>query len=768
MQRKFSAALFIIGFSGMVAQIILIRELLVVFHGNELSLGIIIANWLISEASGAYFMGGLLKKIYKKFDIFIILQILFSISLLLSVLGVRTFKNILGFTTGEILSPWIILISSLFLIFLPSFIHGSLFSISCKLKENNKEPASSIGIVYVFETLGNIAAALCLNFVLLPHFHSIDIVLVTSILITSSCMFLIFRDIDFRIIKRSTKIISLTFFITFIISLLSPVSDFIHKISIDKQWQGQKIISYKNSIFGNIAITSLDEQITFYSNADPLFICPAPDTMSHEELAHIPLLYHPNPKNILVLSGGIGGFLSELSKYPVKIDNAEIDPAIIQTSIEIDNKFQLSPVHEELYNKKIKHHLIDGRLFITKTASYYDAIFINLDIPTQIQTNRLFTKEFMKKARSRLKNNGLFVLTLPGSLNYMSVELKKLNACIRNTLNSVFESVIVIPGTRNIYIASPSNLNKSMDVLLETLQKRNIKTHLITPFHISLKLDKTYQTWFENEMKNINVKINQDLTPIGTFYAQSYQNSFFSYGKENIFEKILSASYSKIIYSALLIFFIIFLLKFLSFNFHIKTSLSATIATTGFASMFFNMSSILIFQIYYGYVYYFISLLIAFFMCGVSIGAYFATKHIKNNVYIKNRIIRLQYGIIVLIIALFIFTLGFKKYDNVPVLHFLFRYVLLALNLIFGILQGYEFPTICKSFNFFTKRKDKTAGFLYACDLLGGFAGGILSTILLIPLYGLLRSCTIVVLIKVIIIFLLSRIKLDNFSQKNV
>ncbi len=44
------ASLLIMGLSGIVAQIILLRELLVTFLGNELTLGIILANWMIMEA----------------------------------------------------------------------------------------------------------------------------------------------------------------------------------------------------------------------------------------------------------------------------------------------------------------------------------------------------------------------------------------------------------------------------------------------------------------------------------------------------------------------------------------------------------------------------------------------------------------------------------------------------------------------------------------------------------------------------------------------
>ena len=57
MKKHISIAVLTMGFSGLVAQMLLLRELLVVYSGNELSIGIIIANWLILEAFGSFFVG---------------------------------------------------------------------------------------------------------------------------------------------------------------------------------------------------------------------------------------------------------------------------------------------------------------------------------------------------------------------------------------------------------------------------------------------------------------------------------------------------------------------------------------------------------------------------------------------------------------------------------------------------------------------------------------------------------------------------------------
>ncbi len=66
--QSFKVSLLIMGMSGIVAQIVLLRELLVSFFGNELTLGIILANWLILEAIGSFFIGKSVEKTERKIE----------------------------------------------------------------------------------------------------------------------------------------------------------------------------------------------------------------------------------------------------------------------------------------------------------------------------------------------------------------------------------------------------------------------------------------------------------------------------------------------------------------------------------------------------------------------------------------------------------------------------------------------------------------------------------------------------------------------------
>lgn len=101
MQRSVLTAIVVMGCSGLVAEILLLRELLIVFSGNELSIGIILANWLILEAIGWNSVGRRAVQPGDKFTAFTLITVFFSLSLILALFFTRSLKILLGVSIGE-------------------------------------------------------------------------------------------------------------------------------------------------------------------------------------------------------------------------------------------------------------------------------------------------------------------------------------------------------------------------------------------------------------------------------------------------------------------------------------------------------------------------------------------------------------------------------------------------------------------------------------------------------------------------------------------
>ena len=751
--KSFTLSLLIMGVSGIVGQILLMRELFISFLGNEFTLGIILANWIILEAIGSFMIGKSVEKVKRKLEIFILFQLSFSVTLPLAIYLSRIFKSILLTTPGEGLGFAPIFYSS-FLILLPVTLpHGALFTYGCKLySQYIKEDASSVGKVYVFESIGSMIGGLLMTFLLIQYFNSFQIAFIISVANTLISIFLL------RPGSRSSKtsfqktLMILSIFLSFFFAynLLPQTSNAIHQFSIQSQWRNLNVIHNENSIYGNITVTKRGEQYTFFYNGVPSITTPVPNIAFIEDFVHFPMLFHEKPESVLILSGGAGGVIHEILKYPVThVNYVELDPLLLK----LVQRFSTPLTQSELSDKRLMIHYTDSRFFVKSTQDRYDIIFIGLPAPQELQTNRLFSSEFFFIAKEKMNPDGIIILSLPGSLTYISPELRDLNGCILDTLKSVFQSVKIIPGDVNLYLASNSGKLEKVTPgeMVKRFEERKIKTSIFTKSYLEFRLHERWMKWFLQSMKRNGVKINSDFRPIGVFLSLSYWNALFSPYLTGIFKWFEGFSLP-ISITFMILFTVLMAMIFMKRPHLAKQSIPYVIFTTGLAGMIFNLAVIFTFQTFYGYLYHQIGLLIALFMFGVALSSFNMTQCLGK---IKRDSFLFLNVEIAIILFSFLFPFIFailSQYLEKTVISFLIYSVFLAMSFLSGTWIGLQFPLATKIYLATSSKGGTlsyTAGLLYGADLLGGFMGGLLGGILLLPILGLKESCFMMGMIKI-------------------
>jgi len=749
MKKHFSVAILVKGFSGLVAQILLLRELLIVFSGNELSIGIILANWLILGAFGSYVLGRRAERSKYKLEAFTVITILFSLSLLIAIYLTRILKGVMDISIGESIGFLPMLYSSFLILSAVSILQGALFTYSCRIYSLfSSAGASSVGRVYVYETVGTIIGGIACTYLLIPYFNSFQAGTGIALLNFLVCLVLLAPSWKTGLFQKTVlAVLSLLIFFSGYL-LFTGKADELHHYSIKAQWKNQNIVHYQNSQYGNICVLENEGQYIFFLDGIPNLITPIPDIPFLEEFVHLPLLAHPEPAKLLILSGGAGGMINEALKHPSieAIEYAELDPLIL----DLLKKFPTPLTEYELNDRRVKIKHIDGRLFLKTTRNKYDVIFVGTQEPSNLQANRFFTKEFFSLVKERLNKGGILVLGLPGSLTYLNEELRNLNSSIFNTLESVFSHIRVIPGDgRNLFLSSDSREITQIDKvqIIERLSQRNIAADVIVPWHIEKKLHHGWQDWFSRFIEGGSHKINSDFTPLGVFYSISHWNAVFAPSLREIFSQI-----EKINLRSVVLLFVILLLIYFFFRpkkrHFFQGSISLSIITTGFAAMMFVLMIIFAFQSIYGYVFSSIGILVASFMAGAACGAMLLTsllERIKN--YFKV-FIKIELAIICFSIAFPFVFIAVSTYLDSSENFFFFIMLFLAISFISGFLTGSQFPLANKLYLKKSRSLSQTAGLLYASDLLGGWLGGIVGAVVLLPVLGLTGTCITVGLLK--------------------
>ncbi|MGD9015678.1 MAG: fused MFS/spermidine synthase, partial [Candidatus Omnitrophota bacterium] len=651
----------------------------------------------------------------------------------------------LGLGVGMATIFWVSLIFSLPI----SFTHGGLFSCCAKIYSvAHQSKGASAGRVYFWETVGTILGGVVFTYLMLPRFNSFEIVAVVSTLSCLVCLCLLFKhQAGNRILKGLSAILLV---ILIYLSINFSWSN-IHQISIKKQWSNIDVLDYANSIYGNIVVTKREGQYTFFSNGLPVITAPLPDLVFVEEFANIPLLFHPQPKRVLVISGGAGGLINQILKMPTidEVDYVELDPLIL----DMLRSYPTDLTQRELGDKRVMTINLDGRFFLNQTDSRYDLIYLGLSDPSDLQSNRLFTEEFFKLAKDRLMPDGILAFTLSGSLTYLSFDLRDLNACILNSLENIFSYVRIIPGEFNLFLASNSShivrINSSL--INQRIVQRGISTNLLLPAYINYRFHQRWQDWLANSLKGATPKNNTDFSGFALFKTLSIWSAKFSPALRGVFFALERITLNLILWLILGLTLILLIIKLVNSKFS-SLAIPYSIATTGFFAMLINLVIIFAFQVIYGYLYFQIGMLITVFMAGAASGSILVSRYLE-----RARRNLIWFAGLEIAAILSIFMICFLIL-SIPA-----RSIFFFLCFVAGFWPGAQFP-LANQMHLRGKTNNfgSSIGLIYSADLFGGWLAGILSGILFLPLLGLVNTCLVLLALK------LSSLIFLVFSRRNL
>lgn len=740
------------GLGGIVAQTVALREFLILFSGNEFSIGVIIGSWVVWEALGAL-MGGKWKGTTDgNVETLILSTLFFSLLLPATIYAIRIFKFIAGIPPEIGVGLFPVFYASFTMLLPLGLVHGFLFSLLCTMHDQlTGQGSSSAGKVYSYEMLGTIAGGFVLNYFLIPRYQSFEIAMVVAMLNTSGCILIILTSLQSRCGRIMLFVTGILALVT-VTGLLFGGTQWLHRSSIARQWQGKEVIYYENSLYQNIVVVRTEDQYTFFSDGLPLITTPVPDIAFVEEFAHIPLLIHGQPEAVLILSGGAGGLINEVLKYPTvkKVDYVEIDPALMK----VIRRFSTPLTDSELGSPLVHLHYADGRKFIRDTGCRYDVVFVGLHAPYTLQANRFFTEEFFRYVKRVLKKDGVVAFTLTGSLSYYSKELRDLNSCMLRTLSDVFPFTFVLPGDTNLFLASPAQGFSIAPpaALAKRLEQYRIKTNLVCLPYLKDRFEKRWQDWFSTSMKGSPAPANQDFHPKALLYNIIYYNLLFSPSLKVVFETLTHMGSFSIIVCFLALFLSMLLLR----RRHALISIPFALATTGFTTMVLELALILSFQIFYGYVFYEIGILITVFMGGMAAGSLFISTRIRRKGDLTGHIRQLRgvEGLIALFSLVLIAILQYLGGASLP--SAVIRIIFPILLFVAGFLTGLEFPLANSIYLTYGHHASDgqapsvgtTVGLFYSVDLVGGWIGGLFGGFVLFPMLGLLMGCIFLAALK--------------------
>ncbi len=152
--------------------------------------------------------------------------------------------------------------------------------------------------------------------------------------------------------------------------------------------------------------------------------------------------------------------------------------------------------------------------------------------------------------------------------------------------------------------------------------------------------------------------------------------------------------------------------------------------------MFMNMTLILAFQIYYGYIYHYIGLLTSLFMLGLACGSLIAMK--------RRHATLTQVEAAIVIHALLVYAFFAADPEGL----FASAIMIFVLSFFSGVLTGAEYPIAVNLASQSGQGESTIGGKLYAADLVGAFFGAIASSVYLLPAMGIKNALLMIAALK--------------------
>lgn len=761
MKKELPFIIALIGFTAMASQIVFVRELLVAFHGNELSIGFILASWLMGGAIGSAILGSVADRIRSKFTVFALYETGIAIILPLNIVAIRSVKGIFNITAGKVLSVPIMASASFVMVVPVCVMLGFLFALACRIyKDESGKKAVGIGRVYVLEAAGSIAGGLLVSFIMVRFMSSIGIMAVLSTLNIAGAL-LLFLHSESKTAKILFSGIGSVLFAGAMLTWFTGGWSHLNDVSVKREWRDYRLLASKDSIFGNIAVAKREDDISFFENG--LLIYTVPDRPMAEENIHFALLEHPDPKRVLLIGGGAGGLLNELLKHPVnKVDYVELDPLIIKLAVSYLPYEYTRPFK----NERVSIKNTDGRAFLKGTDEKYDCIIMNVGDPYTAQINRYYTEEFFKEAHKALSPGGIISFSLRSSENYISKDLGEFLKSVYATLKSSFRAVLVIPGDTAYFLASDDDKTLTYDyrILMSRASERKIDIRYVREYYLFSRLSKErtdYITKILQEGKS--ALINRDFHPVAY-----YRNAIFlaTRFRDSVFSRILRAANEKSIWYVTafcaVVILIISIAGFRREEILRKASLAA-LATGGFTNMAYQMVTLLSFQFIYGYLFYKIGIILTIFMVGLAAGGYYAIRR-SGPANDSFKLMLIEIAMCVYLAASPLIFRAFSVSQSNAAAWFGSNIVFLLLPLISGFVGGMQFPVAARIYLGESTEVGRAGGISYGIDLFGSSLGALVTGLLLVPILGITKTCLLTAIINgtVILLIFVSRYAKDE------
>lgn len=398
---------FVTGACVLIVEVLAVR-VLSPYYGNTIFTVSSVITVILLALSVGYYAGGVSADRHPSRERFFGLILASGIVLLLlNVVGTMTLPAVSAALSIQI-GP---LVSAAMMFLLPALLLGMLSPYAIKLQSlavPDRGIGSVAGIIFFWSTLGSITGSLLAGFVLIPTVGIARVLTAVGVLLVLlGCVPLI----ALRLASRKALVSGAAAVVMAIAAVQFTNPPVVDAETVVYRSDGvyQQITIYEGQYLGRPArfllLDRSESGAMFLDSTDPADL-----VYDYTKYYSLYKVFTPQVRNALVLGGGAysipKALLHELPDAGV--DVAEIEPSFLDLA---------KTYFGAADSPRLRNYVEDGRRFLRDSDTQYDLIFGDVYYSYFSVPPQFTTREFFALARSRLRDEGVFIANMIGDLS---------------------------------------------------------------------------------------------------------------------------------------------------------------------------------------------------------------------------------------------------------------------------------------------------------------------------------------------------------------
>jgi spermidine synthase len=340
------------------------------------------------------------------------------------------------------------------LLLVPAIFSGASFPLAVRMTiETSAEAGQGAGRMAALNTLGGILGSLLMGFFGLPYL-GLQACMLFLTLVSLSIGFVAWIRLS-RIFSTHTRVFAVIS-VCLIWAVISVVQE--TRIPADYLAYGKTLVDFQEGFGSNLSVLKKDDVLQL--EIDRLW--QGESRKNHQAVAaHVPMLLHADPRDVLLVGVGAGQTPGRLLMYDVeKVTCIDIEPTIFDF---IRRHFDTRWMDDR------RVHLIreDGRSFVEHSSDTYDVISLEVGQVFRPGVAFFYTREFYRKIHERLNEDGIVSQFVPVPF-FTKVQFQ---GAIRTFLN-VFPNSVLWYNTSELLLLGFKTDNLRLNAgLIENLMK---------------------------------------------------------------------------------------------------------------------------------------------------------------------------------------------------------------------------------------------------------------------------------------------------------